>query len=142
MELDIRRSTPFVRQYAFLHDSFCASARSKRHSSAIHGARQEEGQGHIQSSKSQIVVDSAGSCSEPRPPRRRPRWVNALLAKSPSHPDEGGVIVKRKDVTARRGLKEARSKDGSRWTRTGYRHTAPDERAIGHEVHIHQGRWL
>jgi hypothetical protein len=30
------------------------------------------------------------------------------------------VIAKRKGVVARRGLKEAWSKDASRWTRTGY----------------------
>jgi hypothetical protein len=30
------------------------------------------------------------------------------------------VIAKRKGVAARRGLKEAWSKDASRWTRTGY----------------------
>jgi hypothetical protein len=30
------------------------------------------------------------------------------------------VIAKRKGVAARRGLKEARSKSASRWTRTGF----------------------
>ena len=30
------------------------------------------------------------------------------------------MIAKRKGVVARRGLKEAWSKDASRWTRTGY----------------------
>jgi hypothetical protein len=32
----------------------------------------------------------------------------------------GEVIAKRKGVVVRRGLKEAWSKDASRWTRTGY----------------------
>jgi hypothetical protein len=32
----------------------------------------------------------------------------------------GEVIAKRKGVIARWGLKEAWSKDASRWTRTGY----------------------
>jgi hypothetical protein len=35
---------------------------------------------------------------------------------------------------------EARSKGASRWTRTGYKAQAPDERATCREVHIHQGR--
>ena len=40
--------------------------------------------------------------------------------KSPSHPDGGEVIAKRKGVVVRRSLKEAWSKGASRWTRTGY----------------------
>jgi hypothetical protein len=46
--------------------------------------------------------------------------LTALGCKSPSHPDGGEVIAKRKGVVVRRGLKEAWSKDASRWTRTGY----------------------
>src|ERR1035438_8348204 len=42
-------------------------------------------------------------------------------------------------AAARRGLKEAYSKCASRWTRTGYKALAPDERATYREVHIHQG---
>ncbi|HEY4050128.1 MAG TPA: hypothetical protein VGM27_24970, partial [Acidobacteriaceae bacterium] len=38
----------------------------------------------------------------------------------PSHPDGGEVIATRKGVIARCGLKEAWSKDASRWIRTGY----------------------
>jgi hypothetical protein len=41
----------------------------------------------------------------------------AWRCKSSSHPDGGEVIAKRKGVVARRGLKEAWSKDASRWTR-------------------------
>jgi len=44
----------------------------------------------------------------------------AWRCKSSSHPDGGEVIAKRKGVVARRGLKEAWSRDASRWTRTGY----------------------
>src|SRR5258707_13313403 len=40
--------------------------------------------------------------------------------KSSSQPDGGEVIAKRKGLTARGGLKEAWSKDASRWTRTGF----------------------
>jgi len=50
-------------------------------------------------------------------------WSTAWRCKSSSQPDGGEVIAKRKgEITpaARRGLKEARSKDASRWTRTGY----------------------
>jgi|NGEPerStandDraft_6_1074524.scaffolds.fasta_scaffold08450_3 hypothetical protein len=43
-------------------------------------------------------------------------------------------------VAARRGLKEAWNKRASRWTKTGYKAPAPDERATYREVHIHQGR--
>jgi hypothetical protein len=43
------------------------------------------------------------------------------------------------DIAARRGLKEAWSKRASRWTRTGYKARASDERATYREVHIHQG---
>jgi len=46
--------------------------------------------------------------------------LTAWGCKSPSHPDGGEVIAKRKGVIARWGLKEAWSKDASRWTRTGY----------------------
>ena len=46
--------------------------------------------------------------------------LTAWGCKSPSHPDGGEVIAKRKGVVARRGLKAAWSKDASRWTRTGY----------------------
>src|SRR6266702_5600295 len=41
-------------------------------------------------------------------------------------------------TVARRGLKEAWSKCASRWTRTGYKALASDERATYREVHIHQ----
>ena len=50
------------------------------------------------------------------------------------------MIAKRKGVVVRRGLKEARSKTATRWTRTGYEACAPDERACDREVHIHPGR--
>ena len=43
-------------------------------------------------------------------------------------------------TAARRGLKEAWNKRASRWTKTGYKAPAPDERATYREVHIHQGR--
>jgi len=43
-------------------------------------------------------------------------------------------------TAARRGLKEAWNKRASRWTKTGYKASAPDERATYREVHIHQGR--
>src|ERR1035438_5552185 len=46
--------------------------------------------------------------------------LTAWGCESPSHPDGGEVIAKRKGVVARRGLKAAWSKDASRWTRTGY----------------------
>ena len=39
--------------------------------------------------------------------------------KSPTQPDGGEVLAKRKGVAARRGLKEAWSKAAARWTRTG-----------------------
>src|ERR1022692_4273719 len=42
-------------------------------------------------------------------------------------------------TAARRGLKEAWIKCASRWTKTGYKALAPDERATYREVHIHQG---
>src|SRR5208337_1479826 len=42
-------------------------------------------------------------------------------------------------TAARRGLKEAWNKRASRWTKTGYKASAPDERATYREVHIHQG---
>src|ERR1019366_5444378 len=42
-------------------------------------------------------------------------------------------------TAARRGLKEAWNKRASRWTKTGYKAPAPDERATYCEVHIHQG---
>src|SRR5271166_846438 len=42
-------------------------------------------------------------------------------------------------TAARRGLKEAWSKRASRWTKTGYKASAPDERATYREAHIHQG---
>jgi hypothetical protein len=48
--------------------------------------------------------------------------------------------VMRKAIAARRGLKEARNKGASRWTRIGYEAQAPDERATCREVHIHQRR--
>jgi len=35
-------------------------------------------------------------------------------------PDGGEGLAKRKSVAARQGLKEARSKAATRWTRTGY----------------------
>src|SRR5260370_41684367 len=41
-------------------------------------------------------------------------------------------------TVARRGLKEAWIKCASRWTKTGYKALAPDERATYREVHIHQ----
>src|SRR5216684_9091602 len=41
-------------------------------------------------------------------------------------------------TVARRGLREAWSKCASRWTRTGYKALASDERATYREVHIHQ----
>ena len=43
-------------------------------------------------------------------------------------------------TAARRGLKEAWIKRASRWTKTGYKAPAPDERPTYREVHIHQGR--
>ena len=47
--------------------------------------------------------------------------VRQLEGESPFHtPDGGEVIVKRKGVVARRGLKEAWSKRASRCTRTGF----------------------
>src|SRR5271157_1802179 len=42
-------------------------------------------------------------------------------------------------IAARRGLKEAWNKRASRWTKTGYKAPAPDERATYREVRIHQG---
>jgi hypothetical protein len=42
-------------------------------------------------------------------------------------------------IAARRGLKEAWSKRAGRWTKTGYKAPAPDERATYREVRIHQG---
>ena len=44
----------------------------------------------------------------------------APLPYSTSHPDGGEVTAKRKGVVARRGLKEAWSKDATRWIKTGY----------------------
>jgi hypothetical protein len=46
----------------------------------------------------------------------------------------------RKGYRREAGLKEARNKGASRWTRTGYEAQASDERATNREVHIHQGR--
>jgi phosphopantetheinyl transferase (holo-ACP synthase) len=43
-------------------------------------------------------------------------------------------------TAARWSLKEAWSKRASRWTKTGYKAPAPDERATYCEVHIHQRR--
>ena len=43
-----------------------------------------------------------------------------------------------KGYAARRGLKEAWIKCASRWTKTGYKALAPDERATYRKVHIHQ----
>src|SRR5208337_79972 len=40
--------------------------------------------------------------------------------KSSAQPDDGEGLAKRKGVVVRRGLKEARSKAATRWTRTGY----------------------
>src|SRR5215469_18434765 len=42
-------------------------------------------------------------------------------------------------TVVRRGLKEAWNKRARRWTKTGYKAPAPDERATYREVHIHQG---
>ena len=42
------------------------------------------------------------------------------------------------EVCERENLKEACSKSASRWTRTGYKALASDERATYREVHIHQ----
>ena len=38
----------------------------------------------------------------------------------PAQPDGGEGLAKRKGVVARQGLKEARSKAVTRWTRIGY----------------------
>src|SRR5271169_5092062 len=38
-------------------------------------------------------------------------------------------------TAARRGLKEAWNKRASRWTKTGYKASTPDERATYREVH-------
>ena len=43
-------------------------------------------------------------------------------------------------IGARRDLKEAWSERASRWTKTGYKTPAPDQRATYREVHIHQRR--
>jgi len=43
-------------------------------------------------------------------------------------------------IAARRGLKEALSKSASRWTKTGYKARAWDERPTYCKVHIHQAR--
>ena len=42
------------------------------------------------------------------------------------------------EVCDRENLKEAPSKRASRWTKTGYKARASDERATYREVHIHQ----
>jgi len=60
--------------------------------------------------------------------------------KSSTQPDGGEGLAKRKGVTVRWGLKEARSKSASRWTKTEYEAWASDEWPRYHKVHIHQGR--
>ena len=64
----------------------------------------------------------------------------AWRCESSSQPDRGEVIAKRKGVAARRGLKEAWSKNASQCTRTGSEARASGERANDREAHIYQGR--
>jgi len=57
---------------------------------------------------------------------------------SSSQRDGREVIAKRKGLAARRGLKEAWSKNASQCTRTGSEAWALGERAHGREAHIYQ----
>jgi len=51
------------------------------------------------------------------------------------------VIAKRKGIIVRWCLKEAWSKDASRWTRTGYEAYGAGRAGNDSEVQIHQERW-
>ena len=62
---------------------------------------------------------------------------SSVATNGPESPAKADRLME--EVCERENLKEAWNKRASRWTKTGYKAPAPDERATYREVHFHQG---